>query len=129
MAEFWLLVGGVIVLSWILLWFLGESGALTWEAWRYRKIEKERRARIARGEEIWDEGLFWDGRLGGLEIQTRWGPFYLFGALIGGSVLLAWLTEGWIAVLVGSLCLVLFIGMWVATFLMNHMRIKETRGA
>ena len=56
-------------------------------------------------------------------IQTRRGPLYLFAALIGNSVLLARLTEGWIAVLVGSLCLVLFIGMWVATFLMNHMHI------
>ena len=122
MAELWVLVGGVVVLSLMLLWFLGESVALTYEAWLYRKREKEKRIRIARGEEVFEDQI-WDGRLGGLEIQTRWGPLYLFGALIGDSVLLARLTEGWIAVLVGGLCLVLFIGMWVATFLMNHLRI------
>lgn len=119
---FWVLVGGVVILSWMLLGFLGESAAKTYEAWRYRKREKERRAQIAKGEEVLEKPI-WDGRLGGLMIQTRQGPLYLFAALIGSSVLLARLTEGRIAVLVGSLCLVLFIGMWVATFLMNHMRI------
>ena len=125
MAEFWVLVGGVVVLSLMLLWLLGESVALTYEAWLYRKREKEKRTRIARGEEVLEDQI-WDGRLGGLEIQTRRGPLYLFGALIGNSILLARLTEGWIAVLVGGLCLVLFIGMWVATFLMNHMRIPPS---
>ena len=114
MAKFWVLVGCVGLLSFVLLGFLLESAALMYQAWAMRRAKKS-------GTLIGD-GI-WDGRLGGLCIQSRWGLIYLFGALIVESVVLGMLTEVWIAVLVFVLCMVLFIGMWVATFLMNNMRI------
>ena len=108
MAEFWVLVGGVVVLSLMLLWFLGESAALLCQAWMYRQAKKEGTLHLA-----WDG--FWYGELAGLVIQERWGPLKVLGTLIAESVILGILTEVWIAVLVFVLYLALFLGMGFAT--------------
>ena len=118
MAEFWVfivLVGCVVFLSLVLLVLLVESAVLTYEAWWYRRAKK--RGTLGEGDGIWS------GRLGGLFIQEPWGSPIGLGASVVESVLLGMLTEVWIAVLVFVLCIVLFIGMWIATFVMNTKRI------
>ena len=125
--NFWVLLALVVFLSLVLLVLLIETAALTYEAWIYRKIERrerrERRERKEKGEEFLVEDGFWNGRLGGLFIQERWGPLIGLGASVVESVLLGMLTEVWIAGLVFVLFMVLFIGMWFATFVMNTLTI------
>ena len=116
MAEFWVflvLVGCVVFLSLVLLVLLIEIAALTYEAWMYREIE--------RSGESGGDGIdnIWNGRLGGLFIQERWGPLIGLGTLVVDGVVLGMLTEVWIAVLVFFLYMVLSIGMGFATFVMN----------
>ena len=110
MAEFLVflvLVVCVVFFSLLLLVLLIESAVLTYEAWMYWKLKK-------RGELIEDD----------FRSREHWG-FPLFGLVLGlgasvvESVLLGMLTEVWIAVLVFVLCMVLFIGMWGAIFVIN----------